>query len=39
MIWKFENVFYIYIVKPPIYEPDVPHDLSIEQLRQANQVG
>ena len=39
MIWKFEAVPYIYIVKPPVHEPDAPHDLSIAQLRQANQVG
>ncbi len=23
MVWKFEEVCYIYVVKPPVYEPDV----------------
>lgn len=39
MIWKFEAVSYIYIVKPPVYEPNAPHDFSIAQLRQSNRVG
>ena len=39
MIWKFEALSYIYIVKPPAHEPDVPYNVSIEQLRQINQVG
>ena len=39
MIWKLETVSYIYIVKPPVHEPDAPHDLSIAHLRQANRVG